>query len=321
MRHLYLILLLALQGAATAFGQEFRYVHDSDLYVLVREEARPGAPILDTLYNLQVVKTGVTENGWVEVTGRQGRMGWVHGSRLVPMPEDPAGVLAAGYEERPGQDFLGFIGGTDVPHIFIHCSGLYNNQYEPALQRFDLSLSVPVVCRPRAENVYVYDLRNGEMVASWGALYAIAAFYIYPGRTVFADYCDAQFSFIKDPAGRTCISIVPTGNIPVGFSAERMEEAIHIAENFRSRFGERTDARELSFNYETDHWVFTALYAAYRNGDHRAASLYPFLVFNAHSDGAGGQDQMISIYRLWTLEYAGVTEVSEIAEATRRYDL
>ncbi|MCD8072587.1 MAG: hypothetical protein LUE10_05350 [Alistipes sp.] len=309
MRYVLTAILFMAIVIQNGIADGYSYVCDRDMFVFVREDAAPNALILDSLYHLRVVKTGLQRGAWVEVHYGEKRAGWVYSTGLRSMPEGTEQYLDYLTRSYRAPNFL--VAGVDIPHIVIHCNDPFNERCVPGLKPYHTSLPVPVIFSPR-DDIEVHDIRAGEKVISWGGLDPVRHLWLYRGCVMLSDEY-SQYSILKGGSGEPCISILPTVDLAPNVPVARIEEAVRRAEIFRSGV-EGTDGRPVGLSYadEGGLWIFHALYAAYRAGDARALSLYPFILMHCHSDGSAAQDNMSALHRLWVLENGGITPITEL---------
>ncbi|MCD7969373.1 MAG: SH3 domain-containing protein [Alistipes sp.] len=306
MGRLAILFVSALHLAGLCCGQGFGYIIDRELMVFLRENGRPGAPVVDTLYNLQIIRTGEQCNGWVEILGREQRLGWVDKENVVPMPAEAAAFLDTEYT-RWDWPRMFLIAGTDLPQVVIAVS-------HPAFHtaHTEKGEAVSALTVMPGESAGAYNAVTGREILDWDIPLCLSRVEISHGRTLLWDRY-AQYCFLADSAGRPCLSIIPTASsIPESYTPEETQEALRTARELLQK-GERLDpeaAWDLSYEMigVTNMDFIGRLRAAYFAGDADARETYPavlgYMIWGG--DPYPGQELEREIY---VHRNAGVTEI------------
>lgn len=273
----------------TAYGQEFSFVYDEDCFAFMREEPGVRSPVTDTLYSLQIVRTGRSEGDWTEIIGTDfSGVGWVHSSRLRALPEGPSADLRESYF-RYDRHYWKFVAGIDVPEVILNlepfgAAGLPKQpNYSPGAPATFISVERANAYHAAERDPDRKELWDWEQPGCWVRVS------VYPGRVVIQDE-KGLFSFIRTPAGRTCLSVTPVDLFtPESYAQWEVEEAIAEAQEFRRSYqaaGRDESGYWRSFGNMEDFEIFLRLHSAYYSGDSRMQDLYPFILERMHCDAS-----------------------------------
>ena len=281
---------LGLLTATICYAQDYAYVRDDDMYVYVRSDANINSPVIDTVYNLQIVKINTYEeekNGWVPAG--MGRGGYIHKSRLRAMPAEYTASLDEALSDSATDIFITAV---ECPEIVVS-----TYLYRPEIEEYTTGWNRGRHRVTSTENHTIRNLKTGEILEEFSVIYPVEMT-IYPSRLIFSS-SDFTFYYYRNQNDKTCrgLTFLNTGDILTLSPREQADVLAVAREAYENQSTDNIDVNDFEY--------WSKLESLYLRGNADAQKFYPYLMPEFPTDGEGSHVIEKYLGRKWAYDNRG----------------
>jgi len=295
----------ALLFIAHLSAQKYMFAYDSDKYVNMRRNPDKNSQIIDTVFNLQIIRTGKPAKGWAPVLdGAENICGYIHNSRLVEIPGKYKDKLDSLYAGRIDWSSPVFVAAVDCPEIVTIFS-----YYSQGGITIDKDTDGRISCiSTYPDDVWILDIRTGKLLEDRSAISPFTNVSFCDGRLVFRD-ARFEYSFYRNRKGLLCRGLIPLQSYKgKSLTQQELNNILQTAEkavNAGKADKNRPSEGIRQFIGTNDFKFLDQLRQAMYDGNELAREYYPYIMNNFPIDGEGTHAIETYIYEYWGFENKG----------------
>jgi hypothetical protein len=325
----YSLALFLIIMAENVFAQKYMFVYNPDKYVAIRKDTIPQSQIVDTLFNLQLVKIekDFQLNGWRKVIKNEKSQGYVHQRWLRSLPESYEATLDSLFcpESRMrGNDKLAYgkiaVSGYEFGSAFvaaIDCSEIivqftypvyrlrtHLYPYEGYAYNYLHSINVDPV------NVVIINAKTGELLEYRDEYAAFSQIEILDGRILFKEAF--EYSFYRNRKGKMCRGLIPYRSYitlpPEEKELPKLIDSAKKAVERAKKSAQPSKSLKESLGKNTTEYM-EKLRHAFFCGNKDATVYYPYIIKNLLWEEGENHDIIDYRFELWGYENLGEVEL------------